>query len=696
MVDQGLHNIRKLKTVWTNRLILAVITLAVALTVFFSALILKFSPGAWVWVAVVFFISVIVAYILLYKKISAGDVATYIDKTFPLAEDSASLLLKPEHELNYFEKRQIEKINRQWAGEIVMPPGIARKFTWAIGSLIVAAAFAMLMYAVPVESNIKDSGLSSQRTTELKEKRMAGVSGLLLTISPPLYTGRPVREQNLFNIQVEEGGMVQWKVKTTLPADSLSFLFNDSSVLQLTPDADKTSWIARMTVKAPGFYQVRLGSMLSDFYRIDMLADQLPEITVHSPAANTSIEPGMAYRSIANVSVTDDYGITASSIFATIASGTGESVAFREQRIPFDNFVPGGRSYNLKKQLDLLQLKMLPGDELYFYITATDNRNNEKRSDMFIVRIEDTTGLMSLEGLASGIDIKPEFFRSQRQIIIETEQLLKERASLTKEAFNNKSNDLGVDQKLLRLRYGKFLGEETDTEIGGHEDEGHAEENAGDIMDRYSHQHDNAEDATFFDAETKKQLKATLAEMWKAELQLRSLQPKDALPFEYKALRLLKDLQQKTRAYVSKTGIKTTPLDPKKRLSADLEGIQQFVSVRKIRSPEEEMLNIRKSLGILEQLRYGNSVSHEYVQILQQSLIKLSESAARDPGIYLPALSSIKKVLNNSFSSEDLDIGGSGLLKILGTSSMAPVQGRTGPDKKLSDRYFKNTAKIND
>jgi hypothetical protein len=397
-----------------------------------------------------------------------------------------------------------------------------------------------------------------------------------------------------------------------------------------------------------------------------------------------------------NVSLSDDYGISASAISATIASGTGESVAFREQRIAFDDFVPGGKSYTLKKQFDLQQLKMIPGDELYLYITATDNRKREKRSDMFIVRIEDTTGLMSLEGLASGIDIKPEYFRSQRQIIIETEQLLKDRAVFSREAFNNKSNDLGIDQKLLRLRYGKFLGEETDTEIGGHDDAGHNEQDADDIVDQYTHKHDNAEDATFFDAETKKQLKATLAEMWKAELQLRSLQPKDALPFEYKALRLLKDLQQKTRAYVSKTGIKTTPLDPKKRLSADLDGIQQFVTVRKIKSREEELLVTRKSLGILEQLRYDKILPPESFQLLQQSLITLSERAAKDPAIYLPALTSINKVLNNNFNSEDLDIGGSGLLKVVGSQEAAPVKARTGPDKQLSDRYFKIIAGNND
>jgi hypothetical protein len=696
MADHGQHIIRKWRSAWTNRLLLSCLVLTVALTVFFSAFILKFTSAGWIWVPPVMVISAIIAYLLLYKKISVNDVASYIDKSFPPAEDSTSLLLKPEQELNYFEKRQVEKINRQWADKIAIPPGINKRTRWSIGALTTAGVFALLVYFIPVSKSVAERDSSNQPATETTEKRMAGISSVSLTVIPPKYTGRPVREQGFFNVRVEEDGVIRWKVKTSVAADSLSFLFNDSSVLHLEPGADKMVWSARMPVAASGFYQVRLGNTLSDFYRIEMLSDQLPEITVHSPAATTTIEPGMSYRTMVNVSLSDDYGISASAISATIASGTGESVAFREQRIAFDDFVPGGKSYTLKKKLDLQQLKMVPGDELYFYITATDSRKMEKRSDMFIVRIEDTTGLMSLEGLASGIDIKPEYFRSQRQIIIETEQLLKDRAVLSKEAFNNKSNDLGIDQKLLRLRYGKFLGEETDTEIGGHEEAGHNEQEAGDIMDQYMHKHDNAEDATFFDAETKKQLKATLAEMWKAELQLRSLQPKDALPFEYKALRLLKNLQQKTRAYVSKTGIKTTPLDPKKRLSADLDGIQQFISVRKIKSREEELLVTRKALGILELLHYEQKLSPESFQLLQQSLVILSERAAKDPAIYLPALASINRVLNNHFNSEDLDIGGRGLLKVTGSPQAAPVKARTGPDKQLSDRYFKNIAVNND
>jgi hypothetical protein len=63
--------------------------------------------------------------------------------------------------------------------------------------------------------------------------------------------------------------------------------------------------------------------------------------------------------------------------------------------------------------------------------------------------------------------------------------------------------------------------------------------------------------------------------MWNAELPLRIFKPQEALPYEYKALRLLKDLQQKTRAYVAKTNSRTTPLDLKKRLSGDLSKISQ-------------------------------------------------------------------------------------------------------------------------
>ena len=61
----------------------------------------------------------------------------------------------------------------------------------------------------------------------------------------------------------------------------------------------------------------------------------------------------------------------------------------------------------------------------------------------------------------------PEYFRSQRQIIIDTEKLIAKRKKLAAKEFNSTSNEIGFDQKVLRLRYGQFMGEEFETNIGG-------------------------------------------------------------------------------------------------------------------------------------------------------------------------------------------------------------------------------------
>src|SRR5690606_41643874 len=53
-------------------------------------------------------------------------------------------------------------------------------------------------------------------------------------------------------------------------------------------------------------------------------------------------------------------------------------------------------------------------------------------------------------------------FRSQRQLIIDTERLIAEKPVIPKQEFNARSNELGFDQKSLRLKYGQFMGDETE------------------------------------------------------------------------------------------------------------------------------------------------------------------------------------------------------------------------------------------
>jgi hypothetical protein len=310
---------------------------------------------------------------------------------------------------------------------------------------------------------------------------------------------------------------------------------------------------------------------------------------------------------------------------------------------------------------------------------------------------------MSMEGMDLGVNLKPEYFRSQRQIIIETEQLLKDRDTLGVQEFNNLSNNLGIDQKLLRLRYGKFLGEENETDIGEHHNEhdndGHNEAadfgNAEKIINNYAHKHDNAEDATFFEPALKAQLKATLAEMWKAELQLRINKPLAALPFEYKALRLLKDLQQKSRVYVAKTSFKSTPLLPEKRLSGELDKILRPVHQQQVKEIEDVDEASRRAAGLLGLLAANKQISHEAITTLQQAGLRLYNKAAEQPSLFLPAVTAMNRILaaiskQQTPQSGDVKVAEIGLQKLLSPAVKRPGPRLGVPSDKLSGEYFRN------
>jgi hypothetical protein len=133
--------------------------------------------------------------------------------------------------------------------------------------------------------------------------------------------------------------------------------------------------------------------------------------------------------------------------------------------------------------------------------------------------------------------------------------------------------------------------------------------NAAMILDAYTDKHDNAEDATFLEPAIKAQLKATLTEMWNAELHLRMYKPQEALPYEYKALRLLKDLQQKSRSYVAKTAYKPIPLKMEKRLSGDLSKINQPLNKQDIKPGSDQYETLKNCRANI-----GTDQNHPYLQ----------------------------------------------------------------------------------
>ena len=627
-----------------------------------------------------------------YWRITLADTASYLDRMLPELEESCGLLLRGRAELGPLEKLQVARTAERLT-LIRAPHPMRRRLVVAAGLLVLAV---LMSAGITRIRGKKKEGRIIIMGVPIKEKAAPGVLSVSIRITPPAYTGRAVRSQPAFALQVEEGAVLSWEVTTTAAVDTLQFIFNDTAKVSLrAANAEHTLWRLTQPAVRSGFYQVRTGMQLSELYKLEVRPDEPPQVVILTPKPYTVVDYGEPTTIPLRVKLKDDYGISDAAVMATVSSGKGEAVKFKEQEIRWDRTFPGDRpDYELSRSLDLKALGLKPGDELYFYCRAKDNRGQESRTPMYIISLTDTAELMSLEGMTLGTDVKPEYFRSERQIIIEAEQLLKEKDTIAMAAFHQRSNDLGIDQKLLRLRYGKFLGEEAEEgEPGGNPGDTATFGAFGDaakILDAYTDKHDNAEDATFFEPAVKQQLKATLNEMWKAELQLRTFQPQAALPYAYKALRLLKDLQQQSRSFVAKTGARTTPLNPTKRLTGDLAGIQTAVQKTAVAGdlPETEVL--RMVLALLEVRRAGRvEMSDADRTLLQQALRRLGREAAARPGEYLGAYQAMRRLTAGPMAG-DIPVIERAIGKLLPVAEALPVAERQAADDGLSQLYFRH------
>ncbi|MBC7758521.1 MAG: hypothetical protein H7069_06670 [Phormidesmis sp. FL-bin-119] len=698
--------LRKLQRQWLSYALVSNLFIALSISVLFISALSRFTDLSF-WLILPLTL-VIASGMLIWSgvfKTREKDVTRLLNQSYPVLEESAELLAKPAESLNLLERLQIQKIEKELA--TVATSRLFRKgFRTAaiilITGLILAFGIGQIeLFSQKVEKTERNAIQRTQDT--IPDKILPGIKSVELKISPPAYTRRPARNQSQFSVSAEEGSALYWQIETNQPVKNIKLVFNDQENIPFKPtNTEGTLWTLTKTVSKSGFYQVNLEGSLSDLYKLEIIKDQPALIRIVTPAQYSSIDFGEAQRTVLQVFINDDYGINDAFISATISSGQGEGVKFKEQKIVFQQNFSGAVSYKLNKTIDLKGLGMVPGDELYFYIQARDSRLQESRSDIYIVTIQDTAQLMSMEGMLGGVNLVPEYFRSQRQIIIDSEKLLKERNTISVQEFNSRSNEIATDQKLLRLRYGKFLGEENETEIGGHqeEEEGHNEPgdfgNAEKLLDAVAHKHDQAEDATYFEPKLKAQLKATLAEMWKSELQLRLYKPAEALPFEYKALRLLKDLQQKSRVYVAKTSFKPPIIKADKRLSGELDKVIQPQTVRSFDSKEDVQSSLRLTAGILAGNKQGITLNANQILILNDASRIIAARAVAQPGIYLNSLGTLRTIIRSGSittshaNKRDLEAA---LQRIISQDSRKPQSKNSAPSNDLATQYFNNLRK---
>ena len=648
----------------------------------------------------------------------------FIHEHNPQLEHSLSLIEKPK--LNIAEEMQVDRI---LATKIQAPLKLDKAF-WV---LLILAILSSTFSFIP--KKIKESTLSIKTILDLEtnnsEPKQVKYKASTLQITPPQYTGLPKRVSENLNAEVITGSKLDWTVKFE-NAEDITVTIENAKGKSIVFKRNGSNYVHSDQILHSGFYSIKAfkkDSLIyqSDFYRIEALPDNPPKIEPTSKELYKFHQLKDPKNIQIQAKISDDFRVSQAFIVATVARGSGENVKFREVKWPVGN--TNFHEANISKNIDLKALNFSPGDELYYYWAAFDNKTPEPnftKSDTYFVVFKDTASKDESDLATMAMNILPEYFRSQRQIIIDTEKLIKKRNRIKQAVFNAESNEIGYDQKVLRLRYGQYLGEEFENSIGAapheaedgdfmkgfvhahdseeqednheHEEHGHEHEHAAEnpnanqdplaaLMAEYVHSHDDAETNTFYEQSTRSLLKMALEQMWQAELHLRLYEPEKAIPFENKALSYLKEAQQKARVFVKKTGFDPPPIKEKeKRLTGELTKFNVKQTISKEFFEAETRLLAASIIDFLEKEKIGNSD--------KQKMLRLGQALAELPNVKSLILKDIQAIINTKMvTKQQKENLKTSLLAVLNFENQKNKGGRSNTNNKELETAFRKNLK---
>lgn len=658
------------------------------------ALLIYFLTLNLFWSLVTFLLGALVMAVVLKPwEISLHSVSSHLDQKLETAEYSTGLLLIPSERLPGLARLQQQRVAVQ------LEKGIAdikpdHHLPKALGITGIFIVLGFLLYQFGPKPYFNSSRQPAEQEEVIVFRPTDSVTSEVpppvlesqqVTINYPAYTGLASRTTTKMDIEAVEGSRVSWQIEFDGEVKTVQMESTGSSYEM---DLDEGVYSRSTTLRNSGFYNFKFtdtleNSYMSDLFAIEVTKDRDPVIEVPELKQFSSYNFDEEKKVSLKTRITDDYGIGEAFIIATVSKGTGESVKFREERLEFNESVQSGsRNQELSRIIDLDQLKMEPGDELYFYIEATDLKQpvaNRSRSETYFAVIKDTvTYGAGVEG-SLGVDLMPDYFRSQRQLIIDTEKLIAGRGKIPVKEFNSTSNNLGFDQKALRLKYGQFMGDEAEGDLAarnievmrGEEDHGdedplaeythdhdgnnehnlveqhdHAETKAGendqDPLEEYLHNHSDPEESTLFADFLKSKLRQALDIMWDAELHLRMYEPEKSLPFQYKALALIQEIKNSARIYVHRIGYDPPPIKEEVRLTGEIDEVSNFRKSEELEKPKKYVA-MQNSVQRLEQLIGGKgAVTAADRELFEKAGNELAEKAIEEPGKHLQTLQQLK------------------------------------------------------
>ncbi|WP_426162926.1 DUF4175 domain-containing protein [Sandarakinorhabdus sp. DWP1-3-1] len=538
------------------------------------------------------------------RRFDARWVARRLDAGRTDMEDSTDLLLAAPDALGPLQQLQRARLQARLADET----GAALAAEWHRGAIAVAWAAGLAITAAAFLWPVSRPGDTTRPGAAAAPGGPPQLVSQQLRIVPPAYTGLPARTVDGLDARAPQGSRLEWSIKYKPAPTALELTLLNGQMRPFTPRGD--TFTLTQTLDRSMLYRIdagEKGTALPPLHRIDAIRDTPPTLRVLDPERTLTQMTRGQRRWNLNFEASDDHGVSQTARLRIIVTkGEGENITFQERTTTLTGSGPA-RKRRFSASLDIAALGLTTGNDLVAQLTITDNRSpgpQSARGPSLILRWPPDQGVQG-----SGLDgmvrtVLPAYFRSQRQIIIDAEALQKARRSLPPARFSERSNALGIDQAILRQRYGRFLGDEVSEEPAlptndaaekpatpapkpdadtpaplpsGHAaDDGHDHApsksatfgDASNVLAEYGHAHEEG-DATLIDPESRTLLRQALDAMFESERNLRQSAPDQALPPAYVALRLIKKVQEATRIYLSRTGPDLPPIDPARRLTGD-------------------------------------------------------------------------------------------------------------------------------
>jgi len=566
-----------------------------------------------------------------YQQITLNSLLLHLNRIFPQLQESAQLLNCDEASFSILQKLQKERVIIQIKHLLLNDKNnLLPKLSYR--NNITSAIFALLALFIIYFSNVWLPLLTSQEKSldeliDSSSHSIPSINNLLLTqseviIKPPAYTKLSIRQQNDLNANAISGSIIRWELAFNFIIDNAFIEFSNGDKV-LLKHQESLSYFVEKQINYTGIYRLgvtinNVEQMLPELYTLQITKDNKAKIKVITPKKTiTEIATNAKTTVSTHVQISDDFKVDKVEILASIAKGSGESVKFRDQTFLFDSKEEINEVEHYYKTWHLEDLKMEPGDELYFTVIAWDNRQPNPqitRSSTKIIRwLEDGQQGVLSDGIL--IDFMPEYFKSQRQIILETIELINDKTELSKNKFVETSELLGVSQSELKEKYGQYLGDEVEDGGGSHaisheaseqisvieeadstaESQHHHDESGGhttdsfemsgfgidksgrtELINQFGHNHEDADIGIMARQDPKALMKRSISNMWQAELYLMLSEPDKALPFEQEALKYLKMAKKAERIYVKRLGFEPPPVTEQRRYQGDLDDILSY------------------------------------------------------------------------------------------------------------------------